>query len=71
LKKATFAVLDERELRYAALLESSGLSRSAARTIVCLMVRQDLTVREIALATEMSSALASVAVRKLDRKSVV
>jgi predicted transcriptional regulator len=65
LKNTTITVLDARELSYAALLEGAGLSRSVARVIVCLMVRQDLLVREIARATEMSPALAAVALRKL------
>ena len=71
MKKATFAALDRQELKYAALLEGSGLSRSVARTIVCLMVRRDLTVREIALATQMSSALIGIALRKLRDNGMV
>jgi predicted transcriptional regulator len=71
LKNATIAVLDARELRYVALLEGAGQSRSVARVIVCLMVRQDIRVREIARATEMSSAQASVALRKLQEYRMV
>jgi predicted transcriptional regulator len=71
LKKVTIAVLDSRELSYAALLEGAGLSRSMARVIVCLMVHQDLKVLEIAWATEMSSALAAVALRKLRENEMV
>jgi predicted transcriptional regulator len=65
LKNATIAVLDERELKYASLLEGAGQSPSVARVIVCLLIRQDVTVREIARATEMSSARVTVAIRKL------
>jgi predicted transcriptional regulator len=71
LKNATIAVLDARELSYAALLEGTGLSRSVALVIVCLMVRQNLMVREIARATEMSPALATIALRKLRENGMV
>jgi predicted transcriptional regulator len=71
LKKATITVPDARELSYVALLEGSGLSRSAARVIVCLMVRQDLRVREIARSAEMSSAMTTVALRKLQEYRMV
>ncbi len=71
MKNATIAVLDARELSYAALLEGTGLSRSVALVIVCLMVRKDLKVREIARTTQMSSALAAVAMRKLKEYGMV
>lgn len=71
MKKATITVLGARELRYATLLEGAGLSRSLARVIVCLMVRRDLKVREIARATEMSSALVANALRKLQALGMV
>ncbi len=71
MKNATIAVLDARELSYAALLEGAGLSRSVARVIVCLMVRQNLMVREIARATEMSPALVAIALRKLRENGMV
>ncbi|HEY3274300.1 MAG TPA: MarR family transcriptional regulator [Methanocella sp.] len=65
MKKVTIAALDNSELSYASLLEDTGLSRSTARVIVCLMVRNSITVRQIALATEMTPASVSVAIRKL------
>jgi predicted transcriptional regulator len=71
MKKTTIAVLDGRELNYATLLEGTGMSRSTARTIVCLMIRPDLTVREISRATEMSSAMTRVALRKLGENGMV
>ncbi len=65
MKNVKIAVLDENELVYARLLEESGSSRSAARIIVCLMVRSNLMVREIAGDTQMTSAAVSIALRKL------
>jgi predicted transcriptional regulator len=65
IKKIAIAVLDNRELGYASLLEYAGLNRSTARVIVCLMVRNNITIRQIATATEMTSASVTVAIRKL------
>jgi predicted transcriptional regulator len=71
LKKITVAVLDNTELRYAGLLEDAGLNRSTARVIVCLMVRNNITIRQIATATEMTSASVTVAIRKLRESGMI
>ena len=65
MKKIAIAILDYSELRYAGLLEDAGLNRSTARVIVCLMVHNNITIRQIAMATEMTSASVTVAIRKL------
>jgi predicted transcriptional regulator len=71
MKNVKITVLDERELTCARLLEASGLSRSAAMVIVCLMVRSNLMVREIAVTTMMASAAVSVALRKLRESGMI
>jgi predicted transcriptional regulator len=71
MKQVTIAVLNNRDLIYAGLLEESGLGRSAARALVCLMIRGHITVREMAVATQMTSASVNVALRKLRERGMV
>ncbi|HEY3272589.1 MAG TPA: hypothetical protein VGJ92_02430 [Methanocella sp.] len=65
MKKIAITVLDDRELGYASLIEDAGFNRSTARVIVCLMVRNNITIRQIAMATETTSASVTVAIKKL------
>lgn len=71
MRNVKITVLDESELTCARMLEASGLSRSAAMVIVCLMVRSGLMVREIAVTTMMTSAAVSVALRKLSESEMI
>jgi predicted transcriptional regulator len=71
MKRGQITMLNERELKYAALLEGSGLSRSMAMVIVCLMTRKNLTVHKVAIATGLTQASAGTALKKLLENGMV
>lgn len=71
MKHKEITVFDEKEEGYVTLLEKFGLSRSMAKIIICLMVHEECTSREIEVITGIKSSTVSIILKKLREDRIV
>ena len=71
MKYAEISVLDEKDEEYVTLLENFGLSRSMAKIIICLVLHEECTSRQIEVITGIKSSTVSIILKRLREDRIV